>query len=214
MVSIDDDKGEIIMITKKIEEWEIAELKYKTKIQEEINNYYFDCDWDKITSYFLKDGELKHSPLHKVCEHYFKSNISKYPSLMYWSIDDYFSECLLNFTLTVNKQQYGLEVESKRMSGEDLNKTYYTNINEMDFYSSILAHCKYILLEYVSMTKKDKTRINYSSCSLEQLQEVHGDNLQYMTLKEATWTPQMVEEEKTKGRRGRPRGSKNKNKSK
>ena len=202
------------MITKKIEEWEKAELHYKTKIQEEINNYYFDCNWDKITSYFLKDGELKQSPLYNVCEHYFKSNISKYPSLMYWSIEDYFSECLLNFTLTVNKQQYGLEVEQKRLSSEDLNKTYYTNINEMDFYSSILAHCKYILLEYVSMTKKDKTRINYSSCSLEQLQEVHGDSLRYMTLEEATWTPQMCEEQSKKGKRGRPRGSKNKNKSK
>lgn len=199
------------MLTRKLEDWEKAELKYKTKIQEGINNYYFDCNWDKITSYFLKDGDLLHSPLYKICRHYFKSNASKYPSLMYWSIDDYFSECLLNFTLTVNKQ-YGIGVEPKRLSSEDLSKTYYTNINEMDFYSSILAHCKYILLEYVSMTKKDKTRINYSSCSLEQLQEVHGDNLQYMTLEEATWTPQMIEEEKTKGKRGRKKGSKNKSK--
>lgn len=198
------------MITRKLEEWEKAELKYKTKIQEGINNYYFDCNWDKITSYFLKDGDLNNSPLHNVCEHYFYSNLNNYPSLKYWSLDDYFQECLINFTLTVNNQQYGIEVEQKRVSSEELYHTYYTNIDEMDFYSSILAHCKYILLEYVSMTKKDKTRINYSSCSLEQLEEVHGDSLSYMSLQEATWTPQMVEEEKTKGKRGRPRGSKNK----
>lgn len=202
------------MLVRKLEGWEKEELKYKSEIQEKINNLYFDCKWEEITSYFLKDGDLKHSPLHKVCEHYFKSNITRYPSLMYWSIDDYFSDCLLNFTLTINNQQFGIKVEQKRMSSEDLSNTYYTNINEMDFYSSILAHCKYILLEYVKMTKRDKTRINYSSCSLEQLEEVHGDSLRYMTLQEATWTPQMVEEEKTKGKRGRPKGSKNKNKSK
>ena len=133
---------------------------------------------------------------------------------MYWSLDDYFQESLLNFTLTVNKQQYGINCEFKRMSSEDLNKTYYTNINDLDFYSSILAHCKYILLEYVSMTKKDKTRINYSSNSLEQLEETVGDNLSYRTLQEATWSPEKLEEEKTKGKRGRKKGSKNKNKSK
>ena len=202
------------MLTRRLEDWEKEELHYKTKTQEEINNYYSDCNWNKIISYFLADGDLKHSPLHKVCEHYFKSNINKYPSLMYWSIDDYFQESLLNFTLTVNRQQHGIEVEPKRLSSEDLSNTYYTNINELDFYSSILAHCKYILLEYVSMTKKDKTRINYSSNSLEQMQEVQGDSLQYRTLAEATWTPEKLEEEKTKGRRGRKKGSKNKNKSK
>ena len=201
------------MLARRLEDWEKEELHYKTKTQEEINNYYFDCKWEEIISYFLADGDLKHSPLYKVCEHYFKSNINKYPSLMYWSIDDYFQESLLNFTLTVNRQQYGIEVEPKRLSSEDLSNTYYTNINELDFYSSILAHCKYILLEYVKMTKKDKTRINYSSNSLEQMQEVHGDNLQYLTLGEATWTPEKLEEEKTKGKRGRKKGSKNKNKS-
>ena len=201
------------MITKRLEEWEKAELKYKTKVQEKINNLYFDCKWEAITSYFLTDGDLNGCPLYNVCKHYFYGNSSNYPSLKYWSVDDYFQECLLNFTLTIN-QQYGIKVEQKRMSSEDLSNTYYTNINEMDFYSSILAHCKFILLEYVKMTKRDKTRINYSSCSLEQLEEVHGDNLSYMTLQEATWTPQMVEEEKTKSKRGRPRGSKNKNKSK
>ena len=198
------------MLARRLEDWEKEELHYKTKIQEEINNYYFDCKWEEIISYFLADGDLKHSPLYKVCEHYFKSNINKYPSLMYWTIDDYFQESLLNFTLTVNRQQYSIEVEPKRLSSEDLSNTYYTNINELDFYSSILAHCKYILLEYVKMTKKDKTRINYSSNSLEQMQEVHGDNLQYLTLGEATWTPEKLEEEKTKGKRGRKKGSKNK----
>ena len=202
------------MLTRRLYDWEKEELHYKTKTQEEINNYYFDCKWDKIISYFLADGDLKHCPLYKVCEHYFKSNINKYPSLMYWTIEDYFQESLLNFTLTVNRQQYGIEVEPKRLSSEDLSKTYYTNINELDFYSSILAHCKYILLEYVSMTKKDKTRINYSSNSLEQLEETIGDNLSYRTLQEATWTPEKLEEEKTKGKRGRKKGSKNKNKSK
>ena len=202
------------MLARRLEDWEKEELHYKTKIQEEINNYYSDCKWDKIISYFLADGDLSNSPLYKVCEHYFKSNINKYPSLMYWSLDDYFQESLLNFTLTVNRQQYSIEVEPKRLSSEDLSKTYYTNVNEMDFYSSILAHCKYILLEYVSMTKKDKTRINYSSNSLEQMQEVQGDNLQYRTLAEATWTPEKLEEEKTKGKRGRKKGSKNKSKSK
>ena len=132
---------------------------------------------------------------------------------MYWTVDDYFQESLLNFTLTVNRQQYGIEVEPKRLSSEDLSKTYYTNVNELDFYSSILAHCKYILLEYVSMTKKDKTRINYSSNSLEQLEETVGDNLSYRSLQEATWTPEKLEEEKTKGKRGRKKGSKNRNKS-
>ena len=202
------------MLAKRLDGWEKEELHYKTKIQEEINNYYFDCKWEEIISYFLADGDLKHSPLYKVCEHYFKSNINKYPSLMYWSIDDYFQESLLNFTLTVNRQQYGILVEPKRLSSEDLSKTYYTNINELDFYSSILAHCKYILLEYVSMTKKDKTRINYSSNSLEQLEETMGDSLSYRTLQEATWTPEKLEEEKTKGKRGRKKGSKNKSKSK
>ena len=202
------------MLTRRLEDWEKEELHYKTKTQEEINNYYSDCNWKEIISYFLADGDLKHCPLYKVCEHYFKSNINKYPSLMYWSLDDYFQESLLNFTLTVNRQQHGIEVEPKRLSSEDLSNTYYTNINELDFYSSILAHCKYILLEYVKMTKKDKTRINYSSNSLEQMQEVHGDNLQYLTLGEATWTPEKLEEEKTKGKRGRKKGSKNKSKSK
>ena len=201
------------MLTRRLEDWEKEELHYKTKIQEEINNYYSECNWKEITSYFLADGDLKHSPLYKVCEHYFKSNLNKYPSLMYWSIDDYFQESLLNFTLTVNRQQYSIEVEPKRLSSEDLSKTYYTNINELDFYSSILAHCKYILLEYVSMTKKDKTRINYSSNSLEQLEETVGDSLSYRTLQEATWTPEKLEEEKTKGKRGRKKGSKNKSKS-
>ena len=133
---------------------------------------------------------------------------------MYWTIDDYFQESLLNFTLTVNRQQHGIEVEPKRLSSEDLSNTYYTNINELDFYSSILAHCKYILLEYVKMSKRDKNRINYSSNSLEQLEETIGDNLSYRTLQEATWTPEKLEEEKTKGKRGRKKGSKNKNKSK
>ena len=201
------------MLTRRLYDWEKEELHYKTKIQEEINNYYSECNWKEITSYFLADGDLKHSPLYKVCEHYFKSNLNKYPSLMYWSIDDYFQESLLNFTLTVNRQQYSIEVEPKRLSSEDLSKTYYTNINELDFYSSILAHCKYILLEYVSMTKKDKTRINYSSNSLEQLEETVGDSLSYRTLQEATWTPEKLEEEKTKGKRGRKKGSKNKSKS-
>ena len=115
---------------------------------------------------------------------------------MYWSIDDYYQECLTNFWLTIQNQAYGDDFEINRVSAEDLGKTYYTSINELDFYSSILAHCKYILLDYVSMTYKDKTRVNYSSNSLEQMQEVMGDNLQYMTIAEATWTPEKIEEEK------------------
>ena len=200
------------MLARRLEDWEKEELHYKTKIQEEINNYYSDCKWDKIISYFLADGDLKHCPLYKICRHYFKSNASKYPSLMYWTIDDYFQESLLNFTLTINRQQYGIEVEPKRLSSEDLSNTYYTNINELDFYSSILAHCKYIILEYVKLSTRDKNRINYSSNSLEQLEETIGDNLSYRTLQEATWSPEKLEEEKTKGKRGRKKGSKNKSK--
>lgn len=198
------------MITKRLNECEKEELNYKTKIQREINKCYSDCNWDKITDYFLADGDLLHSPLFKICKNFYKSNVMNFPSLKYWTIEDYFQECFLNFILTVNKQQNGIEVESKRLSSEDLNKTYYTNIDEMDFYSSVVAHCKYILLEYISMTKKDKTRMNYSSDSLEYLQEICGDGLRYMTLQEATWTPEKCEEEKTKSKRGRKKGSKNK----
>ena len=201
---------EIIMITRKLENWEKAELKYKTKIQEKINNYYFSCEWSKITDYFLANGDLKHCPLWNICQHYYYSNLANYPSLNYWSVEDYFSEVLTNFWLTLQNQAYGDEFTINRVSAEDIGKTYYTNIDELDFYSSIIAHCKYILLEYVEMTKKDKVRINYSSNSLEQMQEVMGDNLQYLTLGEATWTPQFCEEQKTKGKRGRKKGSKNK----
>ena len=198
------------MITKRLEECEVAELHYKTKIQEKINNYYFDCDWNKITDYFLAGGNLKNCPLYRICVHYYYSNINNYPSLMYWSIDDYFQECLTNFWLTLQSQAYGDDFEINRVSAEDLGNTYYVNINEMDFYSSIISHCKYILLDYVHMSKKDKTRVNYSVSSLEQLQEVHGDSLSYMTIAEATWTPEKIEEEKTKSKRGRKKGSKNK----
>ena len=202
------------MITKRLEECEVAELKWKTKTQERINNYYFSCEWNKITDYFLAGGNLKNCPLYRICVHYYYSNLSKYPSLMYLDLEDYFQECLTNFWLTLQSQAYGDEFTIERLSSEDLGNTYYVNINEMDFYSSIISHCKYILLDYVHMSKKDKTRINYSVSSLEQLQEVHGDTLQYMTIAEATWTPEKIEEEKTKGKRGRKKGSKNKNKSK
>lgn len=202
------------MITKRLNEAEVAELKYRTKTQERINNLYFNCEWNKITDYFLAKGDLKKCPLYRICVHYYYSNINNYPSLMYWSVDDYFSEVLTNFWLTLQNLAYGDEFTIERLSSEDLGKTYYVNINELDFYSSILAHCKYILLDYVHMSKKDKTRINFSSNSLEQMQEVMGDNLQYLTLGEATWTPQFLEEQKTKGKRGRKKGSKNKNKSK
>lgn len=188
------------MLTKRLEEYEKAELHYKTKTQEKINDYYFNCEWNKITNYFLANGDLKHCPLWNICQHYYYSNLGRYPSLSYWSLEDYFSEVLTNFWITLQNLAYGDEFNIERLSSEELGKTYYTNINELDFYSSILAHCKYILLDYVSMTGKDKTRINYSSNSLEQMQEVMGDNLQYMTLSEATWTPQMVEEQKTKAR--------------
>ena len=199
------------MITRKLEAWEKAELFYKTDTQKKINDYYFNCEWDKITDYFLgKDGEVVKSPLYKICRHYFLSNVQKYPSLWYWSVDDYFQTCAINFHLTCKKQQDGKGVESKRFSSEDLSKVYYTSIDEMDFYSSILAHCKYILLEYITMTKRDKNRINFSSASLEQLKETYGDSLNFITLKDASWTPEQVEEEKTKGKRGRKKGSKNK----
>ena len=191
------------MITRKLENWEIAELKYKSKIQKKVNDYYFNCEWDKITDYFLAKGDLKHCPLWNICQHYYYSNLSKYPSLMYWSIDDYYQECLLNFWLTIQNQAYGDDFDFERTSSEDLYNTYYVEVDPLDFYSSIIAHCKYILLEYVKNSKKDKTRINYSSNSLEQMQEVMGDNLQYMTLSEATWSPQFIEEQKTKKRRGR-----------
>ena len=39
------------MITKRVNEAEIAELHYKTKTQERINYYYFSCEWDKIIKY-------------------------------------------------------------------------------------------------------------------------------------------------------------------
>ena len=198
------------MITKRLDEYEKAEMHYKSKIQKKVNDYYFNCEWSKITDYFLANGNLKHCPLWNICQHYYYSNLSRYPSLMYWGLDDYFQECLTNFWLTLQSQAYGDEFAIERVSSEDLGNTYYVNINEMDFYSSIISHCKYILLDYVHMSKKDKTRINYSSNSLEQLQEVHGDSLQYMTIAEATWTPEKVEEEKTKGKRGRKKGSKNK----
>ena len=198
------------MITKRLNEAEVAELHYKTRTQERINNYYFNCEWDKIIAYFIGDGTTKNSPLYKICRHFYISCSQKYPTLMYWSIEDYYQECLLNFWLTIQNQVNGDDFEINRVSAEDLGKTYYVNINELDFYSSILAHCKYILLDYVHMSKKDKTRINYSSNSLEQMQEVMGDNLQYMTLSEATWSPQFLEEQKTKGKRGRKKGSKNK----
>ena len=198
------------MITKRLEECEVAELHYKTKIQGMINNYYFDCDWDKIVNYFIGDGTTNKTPLYNICQHYYYSNLNKYPSLMYWSIDDYYQECLLNFWLTIQNQAYGDDFEINRVSAEDLGNTYYVNINEMDFYSSIISHCKYILLDYVHMSKKDKTRVNYSVSSLEQLQETCGDSLSYMTIAEATWTPEKIEEEKTKGKRGRKKGSKNK----
>ena len=202
------------MITKRLEEYEKAELKYKTKTQERINNYYFNCEWNKITDYFLAKGDLKHCPLYRICVHYYYSNINSYPSLKYWSIDDYFSEVLTNFWLTIQNQAYGDDFEINRVSSEDLSNTYYVNINEMDFYSSVIFHCKCILLEYIKMTKRDKNRINYSSNSLEQLEEAFGDNLQYTSLADASWTPEKIEEEKTKKTRGRKKGSKNKNKSK
>ena len=198
------------MITKRLNEAEIAELHYKTKIQEKINNLYFGCRWEEIVNYFIGDGTTNKTPLYNICQHYYYSNLNKYPSLMYWSIDDYYQECLLNFWLTIQNQAYGDDFEINRVSAEDLGNTYYVNINEMDFYSSIISHCKYILLDYVHMSKKDKTRINYSVSSLEQLQETCGDSLSYMTIAEATWTPEKIEEEKTKGKRGRKKGSKNK----
>ena len=198
------------MITKRLNEAEVAELKYKTKTQKRINDYYFNCEWNKITDYFLAKGDLKHSPLWNICKHYYYSNLNKYPSLMYLDLEDYFQECLTNFWFTIQNQAYGDDFEINRASAEDLGNTYYVNINEMDFYSSIISHCKYILLDYVHMSKKDKTRINYSVSSLEQLQETCGDSLSYMTIAEATWTPEKIEEEKTKGKRGRKKGSKNK----
>ena len=198
------------MITKRLEECEVAELHYKTKIQEKINNYYFDCDWDKIVNYFIGDGTTKNTPLYKICRHFYVSSSQKYPSLMYWSIEDYYQEVLVNFWLTIQNQAYGDDFDFERTSSEDLYNTYYVEVDPLDFYSSIIAHAKYILLEYVKNSKKDKTRINYSSCSLEQMQEIMGDNLQYLTLGEATWTPQFCEEQKTKGKRGRKKGSKNK----
>lgn len=202
------------MLTRELNEYEKAELKYKTKTQEKINNLYFDCKWQEIVNYFIGDGTTKNTPLYKICRHFYISNSQKYPSLMYWSIDDYYQECLTNFWLTIQNQAYGDDFEFTRESSEDLYNTYYVEVDPLDFYSSIIAHAKYILLEYVKNSKKDKTRINYSSCSLEQMQEVMGDNLQYLTLGEATWTPQFLEEQKTKGKRGRKKGSKNKNKSK
>lgn len=202
------------MITKRLNEAEVAELHYKTRTQERINNLYFDCKWQEIVNYFIGDGTTNKTPLYKICRHFYISNSQKYPSLMYWSLEDFYQECLLNFWLTIQNQAYGDEFTIDRLSSEDLGNTYYVNINEMDFYSSIISHCKYILLDYVHMSKKDKTRINYSVSSLEQLQEVHGDTLQYMTISEATWSPEKIEEEKTKGKRGRKKGSKNKNKSK
>ena len=198
------------MITKRLEDWEIAELHYKNKTQERINNYYFSCEWDKIIKYFIGDGTTNKTPLYNICQHYYYSNLSEYPSLSYWSLEDYYQECLLNFWLTIQNQAYGDEFTIDRLSSEDLSNTNYVNINEMDFYSSVIFHCKCILLEYVKMTKRDKTRINYSSNSLEHMQEVMGDNLQYLTLAEATWSPEKIEEEKTKGKRGRKKGSKNK----
>ena len=202
------------MLTKRLEDWEKAELKYKSKTQERINNYYFNCEWNKITDYFLAKGDLKHCPLYRICVHYYYSNLTKYPSLMYWSVDDFFQEVLTNFWMTIQNQVNGDDFEFTRESSEDLYNTYYVEVDTLDFYSSIIAHVKYILLEYVKNSKKDKTRINYSVSSLEQLQEVMGDNLQYMSLAEATWSPQFCEEQKTKGKRGRKKGSKNKNKSK
>lgn len=202
------------MITKRLEEYEKAELHYKSKIQKRINDYYFNCEWNKITDYFLAGGNLKNCPLWNICQHYYYSNLNKYPSLMYLDLEDYFQETLLNFWLTLQNQAHGDEFDINRVSSEDLSNTYYVNINEMDFYSSIIFHCKCILLEYVKMSKRDKNRINYSSNSLEQLEEAFGDNLQYTSLADASWTPEKVLEEKTKKRRGRPKGSKNKNKSK
>ena len=198
------------MITKRLEDWEIAELKYKSKIQKKINNLYFDCKWQEIVNYFIGDGTTNKTPLYNICQHYYYSNLSEYPSLSYWSLEDYYQECLLNFWLTLQSQAYGDEFTIDRVSSEDLSNTYYVNINEMDFYSSIISHCKYILLDYVHMSKKDKTRINFSVSSLEQLQETCGDSLSYMTIAEATWSPEKIEEEKTKGKRGRKKGSKNK----
>ena len=90
----------------------------------------------------------------------------------------------------------------------------YKNYISLTHHLHLHIHCKYILLEYVKMSKRDKNRINYSSNSLEQLEETVGDNLSYRTLQEATWTPEKLEEEKTKGKRGRKKGSKNKSKSK
>ena len=203
-----------MMLTRELNEYEKAELKYKTKTQERINNLYFDCRWEEIVNYFIGDGTTNKTPLYKICRHFYVSNLNRYPSLNYWSLEDYYQECLTNFWLTIQNQAYGDEFTIDRVSAEDLGNTYYVNINEMDFYSSIISHCKYILLDYVHMSKKDKTRINYSSNSLEQLQETCGDSLSYMTLAEATWTPEKIEEEKTKGKRGRKKGSKNKNKSK
>ena len=202
------------MITKRLNEAEVAELKYRTKTQERINNLYFNCEWNKIADYFLAKGDLKHSPLYRICVHYYYSNINNYPSLMYWSVDDYFSEVLTNFWLTLQNLAYGDEFTIDRLSSEDLSNTNYVNINDLDFYSSIIFHCKCILLEYVKMSKRDKNRINYSSNSLEQLEEAFGDNLQYTSLADASWSADMVEEQKTKGKRGRKKGSKNKNKSK
>ena len=199
-----------MMLTRELNEYEKAELKYKTKTQEKINNLYFDCKWQDIVSYFIGDGTTNKTPLYKICRHFYVSNSQKYPTLMYWSRDDYYQETLLNFWLTIQNQAHGDDFEFTRESSEDLYNTYYVEVDPLDFYSSIIAHARYILLEYVKNSKKDKTRINYSSCSLEQMQEVMGDNLQYLTLGEATWTPQFCEEQKTKGKRGRKKGSKNK----
>ena len=200
------------MLTRRLEPWEIAELHYKSEIQERINNDHADCNIEAIINYFLAKGNLRNSPLYNICQHYYSTSLSKYPSLMYWSLEDYFQECLLNFCLTMNHEQYGIKVDFKRSSSEDLNATFYVDIDQSDCYSSIIAHCKYILLNYVRMSKKDKVRVNFSHSSLDYLKEECGDTIRFMTLEEATWTPEFVEEQKHKGRRGRPKGSKNKSK--
>lgn len=164
-------------LIKRLSQCERAELQWKDSRESYINNLFLDGNYKKCDELFLGKSDVKEGILYKLCKHYYLSNINKYPSLKYTTLEDFHAECCLNYLLTMKSYVDDINIPFKRQSSSELWATHgNTKINPLYFYSSIVGHVKYIMQDFVSMTGKDKVKANYSCYSLDKIIEDYSDH--------------------------------------
>ena len=145
---------------------EVTEARERMRV----NKLYSYNDRYKIEKYYLNDNALPKTRLAMLCTSLYYRVAREYPVIFKYELDDFIQDCALNFWLTLETHpimgstcKSWIKDSLKRLSSSEIiDSVNYTNIDDkVGFYDCMFTHWKNILIEFVRMINKDKTKTIY-----------------------------------------------------